>query len=125
MTWFRVSEKVRAEQKKLARAGQTDRLHYCYRCFNCGRLITKLELLEAWGNDQVNPCPCGSRKIRITNPKKWEELLLPRCWRLIFAIYTKQIAPPPPPPSPQEQADARRLARAALRADPSSHVRVG
>lgn len=115
MTWFRVSDTVKAEQRRKALAGETDKLHYCYRCKSCGRLVTKIEILERWGANQVSVCPCGSREIRITNPKLWEELLLPRCWKLIFAIYTKRIAPPPNPPTAEEQAEADRMARAALR----------
>ncbi len=57
-------------------------LYPCYRCGNCKRLITKLEILAAWDAAvSAALCPCGGRTIRPTNPKLWEELLLPRVWR--------------------------------------------
>jgi len=62
--------------------------YLCYRCYICGRLITKLDLVRVWtaaekaGVDQKSVCPCGSGKLSPTNPKLWEELLLPRVWRL-------------------------------------------
>jgi len=61
-----------------------------YRCFNCGRLITKLELEATWdraeksGAEQKGICSCGGGQLRPSNAKLWEELLLPRVWRLAF-----------------------------------------
>jgi hypothetical protein len=61
--------------------------HLAYRCQSCNRLITKLELLDAWTRserDGVNHsiCPCGSGRISPTNPTLLEELFLPRVWKL-------------------------------------------
>ena len=59
-----------------------------YRCFSCGRLITKLELEATWtraeqsDTEQKGVCPCGGGQLRPSNAKLWEELLLPRVWRL-------------------------------------------
>lgn len=69
------------------------RLRYlCYRCYLCGRLLTKTEILALWdrndrafaenGTTSSAICPCGSNKISPTNPLWWEELLLPRVWKL-------------------------------------------
>jgi hypothetical protein len=68
-----------------------DRINYLVmRCYRCGRLITKLEILRVWDKAEksggVHPslCPCGSRHVSPTNPKLWEELFLPRVWKLGF-----------------------------------------
>ena len=111
-----LSEAVRESQREMGRSGVTDRLHYCYRCTSCGRLITKLEILGGRCSGSVNLCTCGSRTIRPTNAKWWEELFLPRCWRLIYAIYAHRIAPAPESLSKEEQAEADRVGRAASRA---------
>lgn len=111
-----LSRAVREAQRKMGQEGITDRLYWVYRCHSCARLITKIEILEAWGKGQPNLCPCGSKVIRPTNAKVWEELLLPRCWRLIYAIYTKSLAPAPPPLSKEEQREADRIGKAANRA---------
>jgi len=65
------------------------RLEYLlYRCFSCGRLITKYEMLAGWEaaeksqEDRKGVCPCGAGQVRPTNAKLWEELLLPRVWRV-------------------------------------------
>jgi hypothetical protein len=99
----------------MARIGMTDRLHYCYRCNSCGRLITKLEILDARIASRANLCPCGAKTISPTNAKWWEEVFLPRCWKLIFAIYTKRVALALQPLSTQAQAEADRVGRAANR----------
>lgn len=116
MKLYDVSETVAKAQRELGRRGETDRLFYCYRCYDCHRLITKLEVLEGRAQGRPNLCPCGSRKVNPTNAKWYEELFLPRCWKLIFAIRRKRIAPMPPPPTPEEQAEADRMAREAMRA---------
>jgi hypothetical protein len=67
---------------------RSDRVRYLlYRCYNCQRLITKLEIIDRWekaeaGNPENGVCPCGSGKISPTNAKLWEELFLPRVWKL-------------------------------------------
>ena len=116
MALYNVSETVRNAQKQMGRQGVTDRLHYVYRCYSCARLITKLEILEARAAGRVELCPCGSKMIRPTNAKLWEELCLPRCWKLIYLLHTKQIAPAPPPPTPEEQEEANKLGIRATRA---------
>jgi len=108
--------KVAQLQQKMARLGKTDAIYYCYRCDSCKRLITKIDVLEARIHGRMNVCPCGSRVMKVTNPKIWEEIFFPRCWRLIAAIYLKRIAPPPPPPTPEEQAEARRVKAQAMAA---------
>lgn len=61
-----------------------ERLRYlAYRCYVCGRLLTRYEIYDRWDRGESdNLCPCGSNKISPTNPKLWEELFLPRVWRL-------------------------------------------
>lgn len=72
-----------------------NRLSYLvYRCYRCGRLLTNLEILKKWekaednGGTVLGLCPCGSRHITPTNAKWWEELLLPRVWRVwwVFVV---------------------------------------
>jgi hypothetical protein len=58
-----------------------------YRCYVCGRLVTKLEIIAAWDeSDRTGKtrqlCACGSGRLAPTNPKWWEELFLPRVWYL-------------------------------------------
>jgi len=113
---YRVSEEVRKAQRILGREGVTDKLHWLYRCTSCARLLTKLEILEAWSAGRVNLCPCGAKTIRPTNAKWWEELFLPRCWKVVIAIHFRLVAPAPAPQSASEQAEADRLGRAATRA---------
>ena len=69
---------------------KSDRLRFLlYRCYQCHRLLTHYEILKTWtkaeaGDPQNGLCPCGSGKITPTNAKLWEELLLPRVWRVIW-----------------------------------------
>lgn len=116
MQLYKASDTVVEAQAKMGREGKTDRLFYCYRCHLCQRLLTKLEILEARAAGRLNLCPCGSRKIQVTNPKMWEELFLPRVWKLFIALKLRRIAPPPPPMSPEEEAAAARVAQAAIHA---------
>lgn len=111
---YNVSQEVIDAQKVLGKTGITDRLHYCYRCYACARLITKLEVLEGRSQGRIELCTCGSKLVRPANAKIWEELFLPRCWKLIYAIYTKQIAPAPPPPTVEEETLAKKMARQAM-----------
>lgn len=115
MQLMNVSPDVASNQRQMALDKKTDNLHYCYRCYICGRLVTKLEILEARFGKRINLCPCSSKQVQITNPKKWEELFLPRCWKLIAAIYLKRIAPAPPVPTHEEQQTRDRVGRAAMR----------
>ena len=116
MSLYRMSETVRRTQREMGRQGITDRLHWVYRCTSCGRLITKLEVLDQRSSGSADLCPCGSRSVRPTNARWWEELLLPRCWKLIYAIYAHRIAPAPEPLSKKAQDEADRTGRAASRA---------
>jgi hypothetical protein len=66
-----------------------ERLPYLvWRCYGCGRLITRLEIYARWKKSEGDnysdnsTCPCGSGKIAPSNPKLWEEVLLPRIWKL-------------------------------------------
>lgn len=55
-----------------------------WRCYDCGRLCTGLEMkiaLAPGGNGAV--CPCGSQRYRPAN-LPWYGWLLPRVW--IFAV---------------------------------------
>lgn len=116
MRLMKVSSLVAEAQAILAQKRMSDGLYYCYRCFDCARLITKIEVIEARGRGDLALCRCGSRKVKPTNPTVWEELFLPRCWKLIYAIHTQKISLMPLPPSVEQQTDAERVARAALRA---------
>jgi hypothetical protein len=116
MSLYRVSDVVRKTQRIMGLSGTTDRLHWVYRCTSGGRLLTKLEILEQRSSGSADLCPCGSRTIRPTNARWWEELFLPRCWKLIYAIYAHRIAPAPEPLSKKDQAEADRTGRAASRA---------
>jgi len=76
---------------------QSSRLTYlAYRCEKCGRLLTKLEMIEGWeraerdGISLKGVCSCGSGRVSPTNPKLWEEICLPRVWRL----WWKEVALP-------------------------------
>jgi len=68
----------------------SDRLRYlAYRCHRCGRILTKLEILDRWHEAEKDVsvtksavCPCGARHLSPSNVKLWEELFLPRVWKL-------------------------------------------
>jgi hypothetical protein len=58
-----------------------------YRCYACHRLLTHFEIEKRWqraeaGDPQNGVCPCGSGKISPSNAKLWEELFLPRVWKV-------------------------------------------
>ena len=63
------------------------RLRYpLWRCDQCGRIITRREIVGKWEaaeatSGPVTLCPCGCSIIHPTNPKMWEEMFLPRVWR--------------------------------------------
>ena len=77
---------------------QSDGIFLTNRCSACGRALTKLEVLDALANDH-RLCPCGSDRMRSSNFKWWEALLLPRSWKLFWAWKTGRVAPPPTPES--------------------------
>jgi hypothetical protein len=67
----------------------SDRLPYaCMRCQSCHRLLTRINIVDTWnrwekGNlIQKALCPCGGNRLSPTNPLLWEELFLPRVWKL-------------------------------------------
>jgi len=116
MALYKASKAIRDAQKYAGQMSLTDGLHWCYRCHSCGRLITKLEVLESRAERRMNLCPCGSRVVQPTNPKVWEELFLVRCWKLIYAIRTKSVAPAPAPMLAEEQKAVDRIRRDSIRA---------
>jgi DNA-directed RNA polymerase subunit RPC12/RpoP len=62
--------------------------HLAYRCLACTRLLTRLEILAEWDRLERTQeqsrgiCPCGSNRISPTNVSLWEELTIPRVWKL-------------------------------------------
>jgi hypothetical protein len=79
---------------------KSDRLSYLlYRCQGCKRLLTRLEIIESWERSESTGvrfsgiCPCGSGKIGPTNAKLWEELFLPRVWKLWwYEVFLPKLA---------------------------------
>lgn len=68
-------------------------VYHVNRCLVCGRLITKLEILDLFaGRTKGNLCTCGGMAIRPGNIKLWE-WILPRVWKLAWAVITKKIKP--------------------------------
>jgi hypothetical protein len=58
-----------------------------YRCYKCGKLITRIDEIRAFtaGHKATGKiCSCGSPKYQPSNPK-WFEYLLPKVWK--FALY--------------------------------------
>lgn len=61
-----------------------------YRCSGCRRVLTSLEMQDKWGKSQADGhndnslCPCGANKVAPSNPTLFEELTLPRIWKLWF-----------------------------------------
>ena len=57
-----------------------------FRCYKCGRLITKYQMLDIWQEaeladaDVKGLCPCGSGRISPGNATVWEELTRPDVW---------------------------------------------
>jgi hypothetical protein len=63
--------------------------HLLFRCHQCGRLITKYQIIAIWEYLEANPaekskglCSCGSGKISPANATVWEELTTPAIWYL-------------------------------------------
>ncbi len=65
-----------------------------FRCFKCGELLTAFGLKKVWDKAPTNPkpgeniplCACGSGHISPSNAKWWEEVFLPRCWKVIIQL---------------------------------------
>jgi hypothetical protein len=57
-----------------------------YRCYKCGRLITRIEEIRGFYNAEEKKCsicPCGSARYSPAN-LKWYNWLLPRVWVLAY-----------------------------------------
>lgn len=82
---------------KRAVDGPTDGVFLTNRCGGikggCGRALTKLEILERMQHGPI--CPCGNNSWKSSNFKLWEELILPRSWKMYFAIRRGELPPPP------------------------------
>ena len=71
----------------------SDTTFHINRCSKCGRLVTKIEILDRLEGKRPLPvCPCGSNSIRPSNPKWWE-YGLPRVIRLALEILMGRIKP--------------------------------
>jgi DNA-directed RNA polymerase subunit RPC12/RpoP len=60
-----------------------------YRCFKCGRLITKLEEKKAFDPESKNKgeiCPCGSARYSPCN-LRWYHWFLPRVLNFAYLRY--------------------------------------
>jgi len=75
---------------------ETDGIYITNRCDACRRAITKLEVLASFQRGRT-VCPCGSNRFKVSNFKLWEQLLLPRSWKLWWAIRKGRVAPSPTP----------------------------
>jgi hypothetical protein len=116
MKLMRVPDAVRLAQRKMALAGETDRLYQVYRCYSCRNFVTKIDILEARARGSAAVCPCGSVKIQPTNTTFWQEISSIKMLKMVWAVHTKQLAPPPEPPTSEEQKEADRVAHEAMRA---------
>lgn len=116
MKLMNVPYAVREAQRRLARAGESDGLHQVYRCYSCRKFVTKIDILEARSHGRAEVCPCGSAKIQPTNTTFRDEISSVKMLKLVWAVHTKQLAPPPNPPTLEEQKEADRVAHEALRA---------
>lgn len=72
-------------------------IYHINRCELCGRLLTKLEIVERLdsahsGGEWAGLCPCGASRFRPSNPKWWE-YFLPRVIRLAFAVWRGNVEP--------------------------------
>ena len=70
----------------------------CYRCYYCGRLMTRLQIVAKWeeaekdlANSRAALCWCGSRHIVPTNPTLWEELTTPAVWKLWWVEFAPWV----------------------------------
>jgi hypothetical protein len=73
---------------------KTDGIFFTYRCQGCRSIVTKLQVLAMQKTGDL--CPCGSGQIKPCNlvGLDW---LLPRVWRLVYAVWRGQLAPEPEP----------------------------
>jgi len=72
-------------------------IYHISRCEACGRLLTKLEIVERLdaahtGGKWEGLCPCGASRFRPSNPKWWE-YLLPRVMWLAFEVWRGNVEP--------------------------------
>jgi len=70
-------------------------IYHISRCESCGRLLTKIEIVERLaaahaGGAWTGLCPCGASRFRPSNPKWWE-YLLPRMIRLAFEVWRGNV----------------------------------
>jgi hypothetical protein len=71
----------------------SDTTFHINRCNTCGRLITKVEVVDRLeGRKPLPLCPCGSSRIRPSEPKVWE-YFLPRVVYLALLVLTGRIKP--------------------------------
>jgi len=73
---------------------KTDGIFFTYRCKGCTRIVTKLQVIRMMTTGKL--CPCGSGSIQPCNIAGLE-WLLPRVWKLVWAVWRGQLAPEPEP----------------------------
>jgi len=76
---------VSAEQLR-AKAGLGESDYDFYRCYECRKLITRIEEIKMFtcGTDEYGVvCKCGSRKYTPVN-LPWWGWLLPKVWKFAF-----------------------------------------
>lgn len=82
---------------------ETDGVFLTNRCSDCGRAMTKLEIIERMQSPSPL-CPCGSNKFKSSNFKLWEELFLFRSWKQWMVMKLGLL---PPAPNRHEVASNR------------------
>lgn len=75
---------------------KTDNLFFTYRCEGCTRLVTKLQVLAMMKGKTGQLCSCGRGSITPCNIVG-AEWLLPRVWKLTYAVLRGKLAPEPEP----------------------------
>ena len=76
--------------------GEPRTKHLFYRCKQCGKGITCLQIEATWekaeASKSISPslCSCGSRQVSPGNPFWWEELFKPSIWKLWYKRVYKQ-----------------------------------
>lgn len=92
------------EQKKLTEKPKgglkrttEDGIYHMNRCASCGRLLTKLEIMDRIdrghaGEKWTGLCPCGASRFRPSYPRGFE-WLAPRVLRMAWAVMRREIAP--------------------------------
>lgn len=62
-------------------------------CRGCGRLLTKLEILDVFAGKRPIPlCPCGKNSFSPAN-LRWYEWSYPRVWKLAVAQLRGTLPP--------------------------------